>query len=57
MSSRSLFPVELLSGVDALYLSAQGESPSSLLTELDQLRTTAEAADLPILGVVIVEQR
>lgn len=41
-------PVELLSGIDSLYLSAQGSVPASLLTELDERRIAAEATDSPI---------
>jgi hypothetical protein len=41
-------PVELCSGVDALYLSAQGTGPASLFVDLDCARSTAEAASLPV---------
>ena len=41
-------PVELTSGVDALYLSAQGVGPPSLFADLDAARSAAEAASLPI---------
>src|SRR3954462_12909682 len=40
--------VELLSGIDALYLSARGTAPDSLLAELDGLRNEAEAGGLPV---------
>lgn len=40
-------PVELVSGVDALYLSAHGDTPSLLLDDLEALRSSAEATDLP----------
>lgn len=41
-------PVELCSGVDALYVSAQGTIPQTLLTELELGRADAEAAALPL---------
>lgn len=40
--------VELVSGVDALYLSGRGILPGFLAQELEGLRTEAEAADLPV---------
>lgn len=40
-------PVELVSEVDALYLSAHGDTPSLLLDDLEALRSSAEATDLP----------
>jgi len=40
--------VELFSGIDALYLSAQGSAPRSLFADLEAARCAAEAADLPI---------
>jgi hypothetical protein len=39
--------VELCSGIDALYLSAQGEAPATLLEALADLQTKAEETDLP----------
>ncbi|MEQ1700319.1 MAG: hypothetical protein ABMA25_09420 [Ilumatobacteraceae bacterium] len=41
-------PIELTSGVDALYLSAQGSAPPSLFADLEAARAAAEAAGLPI---------
>lgn len=41
-------PVELCSGVDALYLSARGDAPPSLLTDLEVMRSAAEASDQPV---------
>ncbi len=41
-------PRELCSGVDALYLSAQGVAPSSLLSDLEAARLQAEADGLPV---------
>lgn len=41
-------PRELCSGVDALYLSAQGVAPSSLLADLEAARVQAEADGLPV---------
>ncbi len=40
--------LELCSGVDALYMSAQGAAPASLFADLEAARCAAEAADLPI---------
>lgn len=42
-------PRELCSGVDALYLSAQGVAPSSLLVDLEAARLQAEADGLPVV--------
>lgn len=49
-SSNAVVPsaVELCSGVDALYLSAQGVAPPALLADLGAVRLAAEAADLPV---------
>jgi|JI10StandDraft_1071094.scaffolds.fasta_scaffold240777_2 hypothetical protein len=44
----AISPVELCSGVDALYLSAQGSAPPSLFADLEAARSAAEAASLPI---------
>jgi hypothetical protein len=41
-------PVELCSGVDALYLSAQGSAPRALFADLEDVRAAAEADELPI---------
>lgn len=41
-------PVELCSGIDALYLSAQGVAPGSLFADLEIAKCAAEAANLPI---------
>lgn len=47
-------PVELTSGIDALYLSGRGELPRSFLDELDRLKTlaldTGEAQDWQLGG-------
>lgn len=40
--------VELCSGIDALYLSAQGAAPASLFADLEVARCAAEAAELPV---------
>lgn len=45
---RLLRPVELASGVDALYLSAQGAAPTVLFDELESLRSAAEVSGGPI---------
>ena len=44
--------VELTSGIDALYLSAQGAAPESLLIELAELRAAAEIDDAPVDAVL-----
>jgi hypothetical protein len=44
--------VELRSGIDALYLSAQGDAPAYLLMELAELRLAAEASDAPVDAVL-----
>ncbi|MDW3213117.1 MAG: hypothetical protein R8G01_03910 [Ilumatobacteraceae bacterium] len=41
-------PVELASGIDALYLSARGTVPQMLLDELEQHRTTAHDTETPV---------
>lgn len=41
-------PVELLSGIDALYLSAKGQAPGGLLDRLEALRELAKAMDAPV---------
>ncbi len=41
-----------MSGIDALYLSAQGDAPHILLTELADLRAAAEADDAPVDAVL-----
>lgn len=41
-------PVELCSGIDSLYLSAQGFAPPSLLADLEVARLQAEADGLPV---------
>ena len=40
--------VELCSGIDALYLSAQGTARASLFADLEAARCAAEAAELPV---------
>ncbi|MEQ1874056.1 MAG: hypothetical protein ABL953_10030 [Ilumatobacteraceae bacterium] len=40
--------VELTSGIDALYLSAQGTAPPSLFADLESARAAAEADSLPV---------
>ncbi len=45
-------PTELVSGIDALYLSAQGHAPESLFAELAEMRATAEADDAPVYAVL-----
>jgi len=41
-------PVELVSGIDALYLSAQGVAPASLFADLEAARSAAESGDMPV---------
>lgn len=48
LHSQPLPAVELCSGIDALYLSAQGHAPAALLGDLDVMRSTAELHDLPL---------
>jgi hypothetical protein len=48
LSHSSTDPTELASGVDALYLSGRGDLPSSMLDELDRLRSAASAAGEPV---------
>lgn len=43
-----LSPTELVSGIDALYLSAAGSVSASLLTDLATARFSAEASGLPL---------
>lgn len=54
LGSVPVHPVELASGIDALYLSAKGEVPSTLLDDLDRLKTaardTGEAIDTTLGG-------
>lgn len=46
--SESAPPVELTSGIDALYLSARGDVPGVLLDELDQHKQAATEAESPV---------
>lgn len=44
----SPIPSELLSGIDAMYLSAQGNAHPSLLADLEATRSQAESTGLPV---------
>ena len=48
LSTLATSPVELASGIDALYLSGKGWLPQSLLDELELLRSSAEEEGKPI---------
>ena len=46
--SQSSPPIELTSGVDALYMSGRGTIPSALLDDLERLKDTAAEAGAPL---------
>ena len=48
VGSVPVHPVELASGIDALYLSARGDVPSSLLEHLELLKESARDSDGPV---------
>ena len=50
-------PVELCSGIDALYLSAQGTAPALLFADLEAARSAAEASALPIDANIALTMR